>query len=47
MKVKVNNKSEKINPFSLGDFGNYTILTPEIVSDLGSEDQSYKGTATH
>ena len=32
---------------SLDYFGNYTILTPDMVSDLGSEEQSYIGTATH
>lgn len=47
MKVKINNKWEKINPFSLKDFGNYTILTPDMVSNLGTSYQSYSGTATH
>ena len=48
MKIKVNNKWEKINPFSLDDFGNYTILTPDMISGtLGSTSQRYIGTATH
>ena len=48
MKVKQNGQWKNLGGIDVGKFGNYTLLTPEMVSGtLGGSGQRYIGTATH
>ena len=48
MKVKQNGQWKNLGGIDVGKFGNYTLLTPEMISGtLGDTSQRYIGTATH
>ena len=48
MKVRQNGQWKNLGGIDVGRFGNYTLLTPEMISGtLGDTSQRYIGTATH